>query len=464
MPSNWRISRRTALRGLGASVSLPYLNAMGGESSRADARSVPPVRMGFFYIPNGVRMDHWRPESDQDLNNLPKILKPLESVKDQVTVISNLEADHCTGEGAGHEPAGGSFLVGKKCKHSEAPESGGTSVDQVYAREAGLQTPVESLCLGIDPAHRGDHGYSGTYLSHMSWRSKKVPSSIEFNPKFVFQRLFSGQQPRRNSAKEGGDSSLDHSIEASVLDLVREEARSLQRRVGFDDRRKLDQYLEGIRSVEKRIARASTSPSSHHKDAFTDETDPHDPEGFSKLIKVDVPDGRGIPESYAEHVQLMTDLMVLGFQTDSTRVSTFMFSFEKSNRSYDEIDAKGAHHSLSHHEDKEKNLDCLTKINTFHMQLFARMLESMREIKEGERTLLDNTILLYGSGISDGNKHNHDDLPVLIAGGAGAALKGNRHLKLAEKTPICNLYLSMLDHVGISKDQFGDSTGRLDLS
>jgi Protein of unknown function (DUF1552) len=420
--------------------------------------------MGFFYVPNGVRMDDWRPESDRDLNKLPKILKPLESVKDQVTVISNLEADHCTGQGAGHEPAGGGFLVGKKCKHSEAPESGGISVDQVYAREAALQTPVESLCLGIDPAHRGDHGYSGTYLSHISWRSKKVPTSIEFNPRSVFQRLFGDQVPRRNTSKHEIDVSIDDSIEASVLDLVRDEAHSLQRRLGFEDRRKMDQYLEGIRSVEKRIARASKSPLSHHKDAFTEEVDLHDPEGFSKLITVDIPDGRGIPESYAEHVQLMTDLMVLGFQTDSTRVSTFMFSFEKSGRSYDEIDAKGAHHSLSHHEKKKKNLECLTKINTFHMQLFARMLESMRSIKEGDRTLLDNTILLYGSGISDGNKHNHDDLPILIAGGAGASLPGNRHLKLAEKTPICNLYLSMLDHVGISKDQFGDSTGRLDLS
>jgi hypothetical protein len=450
------------LRGLGTAIALPSLNAMASSAANVS----PPTRIGFFYVPNGVVMDNWRPDDSGTLDKLPAILRPLETVKNRVTVISNLAADHCIGKGAGHEPSTGGFLVGKKCKHSEEPEVGGISVDQLVAREIGVRTKVDSLALGIDPSHRGDHGYSGTYLSHMSWRSRTTPAPLEVNPRLVFDRLFGGGTPQRKPFGDAPGSAALHpdSLEGSVLDLVREDTRDLQRRLGFEDRRKLEQYLEGLRAVERRIAGAIESPLTHHAESFGDELDDHSPDGFSKLIRVSVPDGRGIPESYPEHVELLTDLLVLAFQTDATRVASFMFSQEKSGRQYREIDIKSAHHSLSHHEKRKENLDQLTAINTHHMRLFARMLEKMQAIQEGERTLLDNTVLLYGSGLSDGNKHNHDDLPVLIAGGAGGTLTGNRHIKLEKKTPICNVYVDMLQRVGVKREKFGDSTGRLDLS
>ncbi len=451
------------LRGLGTAIALPSLNVMAGKAATS---SEPPTRVAFFYVPNGVRMDDWRPAKSGKLSTLPKILKPLEGVKDHVTVISNLAADHCNGKGAAHEPAGGGFLVGKKCKHSEAPEVGGISVDQLIAREVGVRTTVESLALGIDPSHRGDHGYSGTYLSHMSWRSRTTPAPLEVNPRLVFDRLFGGASPTRRATGNASETLRlpADSLQRSVLDLVREDTRDLQRQLGFDDRRKLEQYLEGLRAVERRIASANDSNRTHHSEAFGDELDDHCPDGFSKLIKVSVPDGRGIPESYPDHVELLTDLMVLAFQTDATRVASFMFSQEKSGRQYREIGIKGAHHSISHHESRQEKLDQLTQINAHHMRLFARMLEKMDEVKEGERSLLENSMILYGSGISDGNQHNHDDLPVLVAGGAGGVLSGNRHMKLKDKTPICNLYVDMLQRAGVDREEFGDSTGRLDLS
>ncbi len=459
-----RLSRRTLLRGTGVALALPWLESLSADSALAAATTGgPPVRLGFFYVPNGVNMDDWRPAAAGPLSELPKTLQPLKPVLDQVTVVSNLAAEHCTGKGAGHEPAGGGFLTGLKCKHSEEPEVGGASIDQVAARQIGVQTPVDSLALGIDPGHRGDHGYSGTYLSHISWRSKTTPAALELNPKHTFQRLFRDGQPKpANWQQSQPDEPHEPTIETSVLDLVREDARDLQRRLGFSDRRKLEEYLEGLRSVERRVDAAGRDGYSHHQDAFNNLPQPGD--DYSDLAEVIIPDGRGIPELYGDHVNLMLDIMTLAFQTDTTRVATFLFSYEKSGRAYPQVDAPGSHHSTSHHRKEQKNLDELTNINRHHVELFARMLVRMSKIREGERSLLDNTILLYGSGISDGNRHNHDDLPVLVAGGGGGTVHGGRHLKLDNKTPICNVYLDMLARAGVSLPSFGDSTGRLELS
>jgi len=410
-------------------------------------------------VPNGVHMPNWRPKKTGAEFELPRILKSLDPVRDKVTVISGLAADHCKGKGAGHEPSGGGFLVGAKCKHSEVPEVGGVSVDQVAARTLGKDTPVSSLALGIDPGHRGDHGYSGTYLSHISWRSKTTPVDLELNPKQLFDRLFRGRAPRRPDwTAQGASTKKVETVETSVLDLVREEARDLRGDLGTGDRRKLEEYLDGVRDIERRIEIAARDEHTHHREGLADEAERG---RFSDLPELIMPEGRGIPGEYAEHVNLMLDVLTLAFQTDSTRIASFLFSYEKSGRAYPEIEAPGSHHSTSHHRGKAENHEALTRINTHHMELFARMLRRMANTWEGDSTLLDNVVICYGSGISDGNKHNHDDLPVVLVGGGGGALKGGRHIKLGKKTPICNLYLEMLDRAGLRLKEFGDSNGRL---
>ena len=460
-----KISRRTVLRGAGAALALPWLDAMSVSSAQAQGTITgqAPLRMAFFYVPNGVNMTHWRPAESGPLGDLPRILQPLEAVKKHVLVLSNLAADHCDGKSAAHEPAGGGFLVGTKCKHSEEPEVGNASVDQVVASHIGTETPVDSLALGIDPGHRGDHGYSGTYMSHISWRNKTTPAALELNPKLLYERLFRGKPPQRPDWSappvERATRSSD-SVEESVLDLVRDEAKALQRKLGYTDRNKLEQYLEGLRSIEKRVATASRDSHSHHQEAFAkDPMADADEPGIDKLI---IPDGKGIPSLYADHVNLMLDILTIAFQTDATRVASFMFSYEKSGRSYPQIEAPGSHHSTSHHQQQEKNLEEIAKINTHHMELFARMLGRMSRIDEGNgRSLLDNVLICYGSGISDGNKHNHDDLPILLAGGGGGLLQGGRHIKYEKKTPLCNLYLDMMHRMGVPTESFGDSQERL---
>ena len=449
------ISRRTLLRGAGAAVALPWLEAMMPRAAWAAGGGKPPVRIAFFYVPNGVHMANWRPQAEGELKELPPILKSLDPVRKNVLVLSDLAADHCQNSVAAHEPSGGGFLIGAKCKHSEEPEVAGISVDQLAASRVGLKTPVDSLALGIDPGIRGDHGFSGTYLSNISWRSKTTPAALELNPKQLYDRLFRGRPPRRPTwdAEEAAPkpAAKSDSVESSVLDLVREDARSLESRLGFSDRRKLEEYFEGLRSIERRIEGAGKDDHSHHQDASKD----------ADLPKVIIPDGRGIPSVYAEHVTLMLDILTLAFQTDTTRVATFLFSYEKSGRAYPEVDAAGAHHSTSHHQGKPENHAKLSNINTHHMGLFAKMLVRMSGVREGEGTLLDNVAICYGSAISDGNKHNHDNLPVVLAGGGGGTIKGGRHVVLGKKTPICNLYLSMLERAGVKVEQFGDSTGPL---
>ena len=453
MKKPWMINRRAFLRGTGAALALPWLEAMAPAVGTA---AKPPVRLAFFYAPNGIVLDNWRPKAAGELGELLPILKSLEPVKKNILILSDLAADHCQSPVAGHEPSGGGFLVGAKCKHSEEPEVGGVSVDQVAALKVGLKTPVDSIAMGIDPGMRGDHGYSGTYLSNISWRSPNTPAALELNPKQLYERLFRGRAPKRpdwsvRGAEEKPAAKTD-SIEGSVLDLVREDARSLETKLGFSDRRKLEEYFEGLRSVERRIEGASKDGHTHHQEGFKDD-----------LPRLILPDGRGIPSTYAEHVTLMLDILTLAFQSDTTRVGSFLFSCEKSGRAYPEIDAPGSHHGTSHHQNKPENLAKLTNIQTHHMTLFGKMLERMAAIDEGGSTLLDNVLICYGSGISDSNKHNHDNLPILVAGGGGGAVRGGRHIAYGKKTPVCNLYLEMLARVGVDLPKFGDSTGRLDL-
>lgn len=490
------LSRRSVLRGLGTAVALPWLEAMHRTTAIASTPGRPPVRLGFFYVPNGVHMDQWRvgptptdpptqpspgpprirtlgqkpgrqDSGRQDSGTrVPLILQPLvdRGVVDRSLVIENLEAKHCFAAAAGHEPAGGGFLVGANCKHSEEPEVGGISVDQFAARQIGIDTPVDSLALGIDPGHRGDHGFSGTYLSHISWRSKTMPATLELNPRELFSRLFRDSPPRRpdwNGKASSPSIANRDPIGASILDLVCEDARSLQRQLGFADQRRLAEYLHGLREIERRIALHDADPQSHHQTAFNEDPSQralHEGESADDLLPLILPDGHGIPDNYAEHVDLMLDILTLAYQTDTTRIASFMFSYEKSGRAYPEIKAPGSHHSTSHHLGQTSKHIELTRINSHHMDLFARMLQRMETIQEGDRSLLDNVALLYGSGISDGNEHNHDDLPVLIAGGGGGAIRGGRSISLDRPTPICNVYVEMLRAAGVDCDRFGDST------
>ncbi len=446
-----KITRRNLLRGAGAAVALPWLEAMAPAAALAGK---PPLRLAWFYVPNGIHMAAWRPKEKGPLSELPPILKPLAPVKDRVVVISDLAADHTHSPVAAHEPSGGGFLTGLKCKHSEEPEAGGPSIDQVVAQQVGFRTPVDSLALGIDPGIRGDHGFSGTYLSNISYRSRTTPAALEINPKQLYDRLFRGRAPRRPNwdadPAEAKPAAKDDSVESSVLDLVREDARALQAKLGFSDRRKLEEYLEGLRSIERRIEGASRDDRSHLPDAFKD----------AELPKIILPEGRGIPSTFADHVTLMLDILTLAFQSDTTRVATFLFSYEKSGRAYPEVGAPGGHHGTSHHGGKAENHRKLQAINTHHIELFAKMLGRLARIQEGDATLLDHVMICYGSAISDGNRHNHDVLPILVAGGP---LRGGRHVALGKKTPICNLFLDMAARAGVEIGTFGDSTGRLVL-
>jgi len=461
MAGSSKLSRRTLLRGVGVGLALPWLEAMTSSQASGSTPTGPPVRLAFFYVPNGVNMDDWRIADEGPLKKLSPVLQPLQPVKQHVSVLSGMAAQHCKGKSASHEPAGGGYLTGKKCKHSEEPEVGGASVDQIVARKIGYQTPIDSLALGIDPGHRGDHGYSGTYMSHISWRDQQTPAALELNPKQLYNRLFRGQAPQKPdwNAPAKKPAVKNDSIEASVLDLVNDEAKSLQRQLGYNDRRKLEAYLDGLRGIERRIASASSDAHSHHQDSFTE--DRHALDDDPEIARLIIPEGKGIPSVYADHVNLMLDIMTLAFQTDTTRVASFMFSYEKSGRSYPEIDAKGSHHSTSHHQKKRENLQQLTNINRHHVSLFARMIQRMSQIEEGEGTLLDNVMLCYGSGISDGNRHTNHDLPFLLAGGGGGTIRGGQHRKYKDKTPLCNLYVDMLARMGLPRESFGDSSGRL---
>ncbi len=471
MAPPWLLPRRTFLHSASACIALPLLDAMiPGDPPRGRAKVKPPVRLGWFYVPQGVVMEKWRPAATGTTFALPELLKPLEPVRDRVLVLSDLAADHCQGKEGQHESSGGSFLTGIPCKHSEEPEVGGPSIDQVAARQIGEQTPIGALTLGIDPGHRGDHGYSGTYMSHMSWLTQTTPAALEMTPKELFDRLFQGRElraptwdkPPRVAQPKATKTSPDDRVGASILDLVRADARRLMGGLGSNDRGKMEGYLEGIRGLERRLDLVAKDVAKDEAAQPPTAAKARTP-GAGTPPELMIPNRAGRPAVYADHVNLMLDILVMAFWTDTTRIGTFMFSFEKSGRAYPEIGAPGAHHSLSHHSKKAENLEALAKINLHHLTLFARMLGNMAKLTEGDGTLLDNVALLYGSGISDGDRHNHDDLPILLAGGAGGRIKRGAHLALGKKTPVCNLYLDMMAMAGLPLEKFGDSTGRLAL-
>ncbi len=441
MSKQTRISRRTALKGLGVSVALPLLEAMLPGSALAwPGRS--PLRMAFLYVPNGVNMAEWTPRKEGKLEELTPTLKPLEPFREHLTVLSGLALDKArpNGDGPGdHARAMASFLTGRQArKTSGADIRIGISADQLAAQKVGQATRFASLEIGCEGGKNSgncDSGYSCAYSANLSWRTESTPMSKETNPRLVFERLFG----KPGKAGDADQARRDH-YKKSILDFVAEDANDLRRKLGSTDQHKLDEYLTGVREIEQRISKAQ----------------PVVEVGQSRITQP-----RGVPADYGEHIRLMGDLLSLAFQADLTRVCSFVFANDGSNRSYRSIEVPEGHHDLSHHGRDRTKLTKLQKINEFHVKQVAYLLHKLNSIKEGSGTILDNSMIVYGSGIGDGNRHNHDDLPVLLLGKGGGTIKPGRHLVYPRNTPLMNLYLCLLDRMGVQEKSFGDSTGRL---
>jgi len=434
-----RIGRRTLLKGLGCSLGLPLLDVMLPTSAQA-AASAAPVRMAFVFFPNGAIMPAWTPKEEGSKFEIPETLTSLKDVRGDVTIISGLAQDNgrAKGDGPGdHARSAASFLTGAHpVKTSGGNIKCGMSVDQVAADYIGSQTRLPSLEIGTErgrDAGSCDSGYSCAYSNSISWKSETTPMAKEINPRQVFERLFGSPGDRTQEARR-------NRVRRSVLDMVSDDAARLQKALGGTDRRKIDEYFTSVREIELRIARAEKAS--------------QDPPPKMQLPS-------GVPSDIQEHIRLMYDLMALAFQTDTTRVSTFMLANEGSGRSYRNVDVNDGHHELSHHRNDQEKIDQLKRIDKFLADEFARFVKKLKATPEGSGTLLDNCMILYGSGLSDGNRHRHDDLPVVIAGKAGGTIKAGRHVRIAKETPMNNLFLSMLDRVGAKVDKLGDSSGRL---
>jgi hypothetical protein len=450
-----RIPRRTFLRGLGVSVALPLLDGMATATSRgvASRDGQGPCRLVFCYVPNGAHMPDWTPDKEGRDYSLPPILEPLAPFQQDLLVMSGLAHDksRANGDGGGdHARSVATFLTGcQAVKTAGKSIRVGISVDQLAARHRGGETPLPSLELGCERGRQAgacDTGYSCVYSSNMSWRTPSAAMPKEVNPRLVFDRLFGDGDPA--SLRQRGDKRQRY--RKSVLDFVRDDAVRLKSQLGRTDRRKLDEYLASVRQVERQVAQWSDRERSGQT--------PHgSADGTPRLARPE-----GIPKDYGAHLRLMEDLIVLAFQGDTTRIVTFMFANAGSNRSYRVIGVPDGHHSLSHHGGNKEKQQKISKINRFHVTQFAHLLERLRATREGPRTLLDNSLVVYGSGIGDGNRHNHNELPIVLAGRGGGAIDTGRHVRYAKDTPLMNLYLAMLNVFGAPVERAGDSTGRLD--
>ncbi|MCA9267597.1 MAG: DUF1552 domain-containing protein [Planctomycetales bacterium] len=446
MKGDTHISRRTVLRGFGAALSLPLLEAMTRRTARGAAVGEAPRRMAFIYVPNGIHMPDWTPAAEGKLDALPSILAPLEKHKRELLVLSGLTLNgaRALGDGGGdHARSVAAFLTGAHpLKTGGTDIRNGVSVDQLAAEAIGSRTRFASLELGCEPSAKSgncDSGYSCIYSSNMSWRSPTQPMSKEINPRSVFDRLFGNESP----AELAKSKALRQANHKSVLDFVQEDARRLERQLGAKDRQKLGEYFEAVRDIERRTAEADKLAA----------REPDVP---------DYPRPAGVPSDKAEHVRLMFDMMTLAMRTDSTRVLSMMITNAGSNRSYPDIGVSDGHHNLSHHGNDPEKQAKISKINRHHVSLLAHFLDGLAAVEDGEGSLLDHSMIVYGSGIGDGNRHNHHDLPILVAGQGRGALSGGRHVQYPQETPLTNLYLSLLDAMDAPVKSMGDSTGRLD--
>lgn len=451
------INRRRFLRGVGTAMALPVLEGMAPLATAAQAATgaavargakaaelVRPNRMVYIFVPNGMHMADWKPTTQGANFALPYILEPLKNVKSEFSVLSGLAQNNARalGDGGGdHARSSATFLTGvHPRKTSGADIQAGISVDQLAAHHVGKQTRFPSLEIGIErgaQAGNCDSGYSCAYSSSISWRSETTPVAKEINPRQVFERLFGN-----GDSEEESESRLRRNrYRKSILDFVMEDANDLKKKMGARDGRKLDEYLDGVREIERRVTSAEQA----------------------NAINIDMKkQPGGIPKDPGEHIRLMSDMMVLAFQADLTRVCTFMFANDGSNRPYRNIGISDGHHHISHHQgDKEKH-EKIRQINRFHVTQLAYLLEKMKGIQENGHSLLDNSMIVYGAGISDGDRHNHNDLPILLAGRGAGTLKPGSHIVYPDDTPMSNLFLSMLDRMKVREDKFGDSTGKLE--
>lgn len=438
------LDRRTLLKGFGVSIALPFLESIIPSGAYASSAPLAPIRTAFIFVPNGINMDYWKPNQGSAYN-LSGTLSPLNHLQNYINVISGLTQKNAfaLGDGPGdHARSAASWLTGCHAKKTNGANiKNGISIDQILANHSGKYTRFSSLELGCERgglAGDCDSGYSCAYSNSISWRSETTPVAKETDPRLAFERLFKSENP--------GEDDISRKIRLeenkSILDFIKEDALRLNKKLGKTDQAKLDEYLTGIREIERRIS-------------FT-ENQSTDSNLFSKYNNL-----KQTPTDYQEHIRLMGDLMVLAFQTDTTRVSTFMFANEGSNRSYKMIGVNDGHHEMSHHQRNQEKLEALHKINKFHVEQLAYILDKMNSVKEGDRTLLENSMIVYGAGICDGDRHNHDDLPILLAGNAGGKIKKGKHIVFPNNTPMTNLFLSMADKTGLEIDKIGDSTGKL---
>jgi hypothetical protein len=432
------MSRRALLKGAQAALALPLLDAMiPAATAWAQTPAKPVPRLGFVFIPMGKDHTRWTPPGGERLDELSPILAPLEAVKDQVTVITNTRLQNAYP--GTHDTSNSSFLSAALAKHTESSDYFlGTTIDQIAARQMGRETQLASLELAMDlnpMAGVCNNGYSCVYQNCLSWSSPTTPLPSEAHPRAVFERLFGeGGNPGTRRA------ALRH--RASLLDVFVGDIARLKQRVGVPDRVRLDQYLDSARAIEREIERAER--------AVADNKSP------------DLDRPVGVPVAFSDHARLMFDLQILAFQADITRVVTFQLTREQSNRSYLEIGIADPHHPTSHHGNDPEKLATIAKINTFHVSLFSDFLQRMKATPDGDGSLLDHSLYLYGSGMGNPSLHDHEDLPILVAGGAATGLKGGRHIKYEKGTPLANLHVTLLDRVGVHLDSFKDSTGKIE--
>ena len=445
------LSRRNFLRGLGVVVALPAFESLTAKSALAgdwlpSPKKNAPKRVAFVYFPNGANQDNWWPSGSGAEFQFGPTMKSLEPLKNHIQVVSGLEHRNATsgGDGPGdHARANATFLTGVRARKTDGSNIHlGVSIDQAIASEIGHLTRFPSLeltCDSVRKSGRCDSGYSCAYQFNLSWRSETTPMTPEPNPRLVFERLFGGGD--RGERKENYH--IRQQTQRSVLDFVMEDARALQVSLGSQDQQKLDEYLTGVREIEQRIERA---------------------ERLGDFEEPEIETPPGIPSDFGHHMEIMYDMTLLAFQTDSTRIATLLLAGDGSNRSFTQIEIPEGHHSLSHHGKDKSKLEKIGKIDQYYMQHFARFLQHMRDTKDIDgNSLLDNTMIVYGCGNGDGNRHNHDNLPVVVAGGGGGSLTPGRYLQL-DRTPMSNLFVSMANKMGIEgMTQFGDSDGTLDF-
>lgn len=442
------MGRRHFLRGIGAAVGLPALESMSpllaaGAGAGQTAKGAP-LRMAYLYIPNGVNLEHWRPSGTGKNYQLGRSMKSLEGLKGDMQIFTGFSHQHAKAgkDGAGdHARSNATFLTGQRAKKTSGSDiSVGVSVDQIAAQTMRDQTRLASLeltCDGVRKSGRCDSGYSCAYQFNLSWRSANQPNTPEANPRLVFERLFGA-----GSAKDRAKSLAQRRAkQKSILDFISDDAKAMHKRLGRNDQQKLDEYLTGVREIERQVQKN---------------------ESFATPLDPGVTAPKGKPGNYKEHMRLLMDMMVLAFQTDSTRISTFLLAHDGSNRSFKDIGVSEGHHSLSHHRKRKDKLEKIQKIDQFYVEQLAYFLDRMKKTEDVDgNSLLHNSMVVYGSGISDGDRHSHDDLPVILAGNAGGAFQPGRHVDLGEKVPLSNLYVRMLNEFGVNTRSFGDSTGSL---